>query len=72
MSHLLEAKSTSALIIKPSLILVANTDDLGWNITSNQQLRMVVKNLNRIVSRPNVTPGKILYRTTNYSNLHDV
>ena len=35
MSLLLEAKSMPALIIKPRFILVAHTDDLGWNITSN-------------------------------------
>ena len=35
MSLLLEAKSVPALIIKPRLILVAHTDDLGWNKTSN-------------------------------------
>ena len=37
MSLLLEAKSMPALIIKPRFILVTHTDDLGWNITSNQQ-----------------------------------
>ena len=57
MSLLLEAKSMPALIIKPRLILVAHTDDLGWNKTSNQQQRMLIQNLNRIVSRSNVTPG---------------
>ena len=36
MSLLLEAKSMPALIIKPRLILVTHTDDLGWYITSNQ------------------------------------
>ena len=45
--------------------LVAHTDDHGWNKTSNQQQRMLIQNLNRIVSRPNVTPGHMLYRTTN-------
>ena len=35
MSHLLEAKSMKVLIIKSRLILVAHTDDLGWNNTSN-------------------------------------
>ena len=57
MSLLLEAKSVPALIIKPRLILVAHTDDLGWNKTSNQQQQMLIQNLNRIVSRLNVTPG---------------
>ena len=60
MSLLLEAKSMPALIIKPRLIkprLVAHTDDLGWNKTSNQQQQMLIQNLNKIISRPNVTPG---------------
>ena len=57
MSLLLEAKSMPALIIKPRLSLVAHTDDLGWNKTSNQQQQMLLQNLNRIVSTPNVTPG---------------
>ena len=35
MSPLLDAKSMPALIIKPRLILVTHTDDLGWYITSN-------------------------------------
>ena len=48
MSLLLEAKSMPALIIKPRLILVAHTDDLGWNKTSNQQQQMLIQNLNRI------------------------
>ena len=37
MSLLLKAKSMPALVIKPRLILVTRTDDLGWNIRSNQQ-----------------------------------
>ena len=56
MSLLLEAKSMSALIIKPTLILVAHTDEHGWYITSNQQDYMLNQNINRIVSKPNVTP----------------
>ena len=64
-SLLLEAESMPALIIKPRLILLAHTDDLGWNKTSNQQQQMLVQNLNRIVSRPNVLPGQILQCTTN-------
>ena len=52
------------LIIKPRLILVKHTDDLIWNMTSNQQGQMFIQNLNRIVSKPNVTPGQILYCTT--------
>ena len=57
MSLLLEAKSMHAFIIKPKLILVAHMDDLGWKKTSNQQQQMLIQNLTRIVSRPNVTPG---------------
>ena len=60
-SRLLEAKSMPALIIKPRLILVTHTDYLCWNITSNQQGEMFVQNLYRIISKPNVTPGQILY-----------
>ena len=59
MSLLLEVESTSALIIEPMLILVTHTDDLGGYITSNQQGKMLVQNLHRIVRRPNVTPGQI-------------
>ena len=54
----------SALIIKPGLILVTHTDDLDSNITSNQQGHKFVQNLNRIVSKPNVTPGQFPYCTT--------
>ena len=61
MSIQLVVKSMPALIIKPRLILVTHTDDLGWNVTSNQQGQMFVQNLNRIVSKPNVAPGQILY-----------
>ena len=50
--------------IKPRLILVTHMDDLGWYITSNQHWQMFVQNLNRIVSKPNVVPGQILYCTT--------
>ena len=42
MSLLPEAKSVSAFIIKPRLILVAYTDDLGWNKTPNQQQQMLI------------------------------
>ena len=48
MSLLLEAKSMPALIIKPRFILVTHKDDLGSYITSNQQGKMFVQNLNRI------------------------
>ena len=65
MCLLLEAKSLPALIIKPRIVLVVHTDGLGWNITSNQQQHMLVQDLNRIVSWPNVMPGQILYCTTN-------
>ena len=65
MSLLIEAQSLPALIIKPRLILVAHTDDLGWNKTSNQQRQMLIQNLNRIVSRPNAIPGQIMYYNTN-------
>ena len=51
MSLLLEDESMPALIIKPSLILVMNTDALGWNITTNKQGQMLVQNLNRMVSK---------------------
>ena len=66
MSLLLMAKSMPALIIKTRLILVTHTDDLAWNITSNQQGQMFVQNLIRIVSKPNVTPRQILYCTADY------
>ena len=55
----------SALIIKQRLILVAHTDDFGWNITSNQQQQMLIQDLNRNVIRPNVAPEQMLYCTTN-------
>ena len=64
MSLLLEVESTSAYIIEPRLILVTYTDDLGWYITSNQQGKMLVQILLRIVRRPNVTPGQIPHSTT--------
>ena len=59
MSLLLEVESTSALIIEPRLILVTHTDDLCGYITSNQQGKMLVQNLHRIVRGPNVTTGEI-------------
>ena len=65
-SPLLESKSMPALIIKPRLILVSHTDGLGWYITFNQQGKMFVLNLNRIVRKPNVTPRQFPYYTTNY------
>ena len=63
-SFLLETKSMPALIIKPRLILDMHTDDRGWYVTSNQQGQMFVQNLNRIVSKPNVTSLQILYYIT--------
>ena len=63
MSLLLEAKSMPALIIKLRFILVTHTDDLGSYITSNQQGKMFVQNLNRIVRKPNVTPRQFPYCT---------
>ena len=59
MSLLLEVGSTSALIFEPRLIIVTYMDDLGGYITSNQQGKMLVQNLHRIVRKPNVTPGQI-------------
>ena len=64
MSLLLEVESTPAYIIEPRLILVTYMDDLGRYITSNQQGKMLVQNLHRIVRRPNVTPGQIPHCTT--------
>ena len=64
MGLLLYAKSTPALIIKPSVIIVARTDNLRWYITSNLQRQMFFQNLNRIVSKPNVMPEQILYCIT--------
>ena len=64
MSLLLEAKSMHALIIKTRLILVTPTDEL--RLVHNLQLagRVVWSNFNKIVSKPNVMPGQILYCTT--------
>ena len=64
MSLLLEVKSTSALTIEPRPILDTYTDDLGGYITSNQQGKVLVQNLHRIVRRPYVTPGQIPHCTT--------
>ena len=64
MSLLLEAKSMLILVIKARLILVTHMDDLGWYIKSNQQGQKFIQNLNRIVSKPNVSPAQILYCTT--------
>ena len=63
MSLLLEVETKSALIIEPRLILVTYMDNLGGYITSNQQGKMLVQNLHRIVRRP-ARPGQILYCTT--------
>ena len=64
MSLLLEPKSMPAFIIKPRLILVTHMDGLGWYITSNQRGHKFIQNLNRIVSKPNVTSWQIPYCTT--------
>ena len=64
MSFLLQVESTSALIIETRLILVTYMDDLGGYITSNQQEKMPVQNLHRIVRRPKDTPGQIPHCTT--------
>ena len=64
MSLLLEAKSMPALIIKPRFIHVMHTDDLDWYKTSNQQGKMLVQNLNRIVRKPNVMLRQFPYCTT--------
>ena len=39
-------------------------DDLGGYIMSNQQGKMLIQNLNRIVRRPNVMPWQIPHCTT--------
>ena len=65
MSLLLEPKGMPALNIKPQLILVEHKDDLGFNKASNRQQQILIRNLDRNVSRPNVTPGQILYWITN-------
>ena len=57
MSLQLEAKIMRSVIILPRLMFVAHTDDLSWNIASNQHGQMFVQNLTRIVSKPNVTPA---------------
>ena len=64
MNLLLEAKSMPALIIKPRFILVMYTDDLGWYITSHQQVKMFIQNLNRIVRKTNVMSRLFPYCTT--------
>ena len=63
MSLLLEVESTSALIIEPRLILVTYTDDLGGYITSNQQGKMLVQNLDRIVRRSCIAPQTVFQLT---------
>ena len=66
MSPLPEAECMPAFIIKPRFILVTHMDDLRWYITSNQKGEMFIQNLNRIVSKPNVTPWQTLCCTTDY------
>ena len=46
-----------------------DTDDLGWNKTSNQQQQILIQNL-KIFSRINVTPEQILHCTTNYIKIN--
>ena len=53
-----------ALIIKQRFFFVTHTDDLGWYITSNQQGKTFVQNLNRIVREPNVTLRQFSYCIT--------
>ena len=62
MSLLVEAKSKPASIIKQQSLLRTRMI-FCWYITSNQQEQMLIQNLNRIVSKPNVTPEQILYCT---------
>ena len=64
MSLLLEVESTSVYIIEQRVIYVTYTDDLGWYITSNQQGKILVQNIHRIVRRSNVTPWQIPHCTT--------
>ena len=64
MSLLLAVRSMPALVIKPMFIRVAHMDDFGWYLKQNQQGQMLVQNLHKIVSRPNVTPGQILHCIT--------
>ena len=49
--EVLKAKGMPPWIIKPRFILVTHTNDLSWYITSNQQGKMFVQNLNRIVRK---------------------
>ena len=65
MSLLLEAQNSPALTIKRRLILVAHSDYLGWYITPNHQQQILILNFDRIVSRSNLTPGQMMYFTTN-------
>ena len=65
MSLLLEAKSMPALISNQGLSLFRTWMTFGWYITSNQQGKIFVQNLNRIVRKPNVMPRRFPYCTTN-------
>ena len=66
MSFLLKFESTLHLSSNQAWLNLVHSDDLGWYITFNQQGQMLVQNLSRIVSRPNLTKqGQILYCTTN-------
>ena len=61
----LEDRNTPALIINLWLIFVMHNDDLRWYMTPNQQRQMLLLNLNRVVSKPNVTLRKILCCSAN-------
>ena len=69
-SILFEAESTPALIIKPRIILVMHICTTQFSVTLVGTLRltsreqMVIQNINKIVSRPNVLPGQIQYCAT--------
>ena len=55
--------------VPTKIIGVKHTDDLSWYITSNQQGKMFVLNLNRIVRKQYVTPRQFPYCTIRkYSN----
>ena len=58
--------TASKNLAPPAIIHVAHTDDLGLYITSNQQGQVFVQNLDRIVSKPNIASGKILYCKTDW------
>ena len=70
MSLLLEPKNMPALNIEPN---ISTCCAHGWPWLVHQfkkQGQMFVQNLNRIVRNPNVTPGLILYCTTDCIIIH--